>query len=126
MKTCHDTEQCEKLQTEVATFKKLLVSMCDELKLYEKCHWNKKTVFPNWDPEIVREWLIYWDVPIGHGWLMESYHQRKRDGTLEIAFDNDYKAENVWIDIPAMIMNYYMWRRRFGLEHLQAICLYAK
>jgi hypothetical protein len=144
IKMCSNPIEYEKLKREMEKFRESLPRKDRELLLYEKTHgFGQGRIFPNrcWDNEVAQEWLVYWDVPVilGGTTLMEkwkaspsngipgiSYHERKNNGTLEVAIDQDYKGENIWIDIPAMILDCHMWRQRFGLEHLDAIALHAK
>jgi len=144
IKSCRDTVEYEKLKQEIDKFRRSLPSGYQELPLYEVMHgFGQGRVFPerSWDNEVAQEWLVYWNVPVilGETTLMEkwranscgdipgvSYHERKNNGTLEVAIDQDYKGENIWIDISATILDCHMWRQRFGLEHLDAVALHTK
>jgi hypothetical protein len=141
LKDSPSSQKCEQLKKEVDDFRTTLPEKNRTLLLYEKLHWNKQRVFPEatWDNEVAQEWLNYWDVPIvlggtnemkkwasGNPSVGDRYHQLKKEGMLCFPSDQDYKGEEVWIDIPALIMDCHMWRQRLGLEHLDAIVLHTK
>lgn len=144
LKTCKDGDQCARLALEVEAFKKLLPVMDRELKLYERLHgYDGRMLFPYpWDAEVAQEWLFYWNYPmvLGGTKAMEKYRVRtkadempgctyiaeKIAGTGPLAFDQDYKSENIWIDLPKTLLECHTWRARYNLQHLDAIVLHTK
>lgn len=144
LKTCKDGAQCARLASEVEAFKKLIPDMWKELKLYERLHgYDGRRLFPRaWDAEVAQEWLCYWNYPmvLGGTAMMEKYRTRtiadempgntyiaeKKAGTVPLEFDQDYKGENIWIDLPKTLLECHTWRARYNLQHLDAIVLHTK
>lgn len=138
VKTCMDEARLNVLKTKMEKFKQSLPQVGSKLCLYETEHGTGDQLFPRfWDKEVTQEWLCHWNMPIilnrttlwnkwgGSGPIPgNTYHADKKAGIHSLEIDQDYKGEDVWIDIPKTLMNCHTWRKRYGLEHLDAICLH--
>ena len=140
LKTCTDVHRLETLKREYVKFS----ALCDKfpfkrLTLYQKEHGYGYLIFPQWDVEVVQEWLIHWNVAIILGGTSamdkfrarekthcDTYHELRSRNDLPVATDQDYKGEHVWIDFPGIILKCHRWRELYQLESLDAIILHVK
>jgi hypothetical protein len=129
LKVCVDSEKLKSLQHEYQQFRRKCIDFGANLTLYNR------DSFPNWDTVVSQEWLLYWNIPVFLGGggtsyedierLGQKYHNMKYTNNLEIAIDQSYKGDEIWISFVDIILSCHRWRERYNLQHLDAIVLHA-
>lgn len=132
LKSCTDRAQLGELLSEVMQFKKLLPKTENLLVLNHYNRISKTPIFPiGWDAKVIYEMLARWEAPVVDpdavrllDLAKKHVYEIKADRGLnhvKIGTTDDYKEQKMWIDLAETLMECYLWREYFGLEHLQAL-----
>ena len=134
--TCTDLVELKKLKEAYDALERDCSSYCTNtfkqatlLELWDSWNDQGTRTFPPWEVDVAQEWCDYWQngMLLGGSARAKGYDYGKPLYTTPQVIKNwtEFKSRQIHVDIWKTVSTGAEWRKRYDLEHLDALSLYT-